>query len=220
MKSVYKVYFDKDGEAVKRHPEQGEGEASEVEPIQGEQINEDLRVDADYAKRYSNTSSVYVDPEEAYQYQQQQQQMYYNHFNQQYQQQYGTPVDPQLYQQFQQQQYYYYQRQQQQLRQQQQQQVPPRPLPPLQQLRNPSDLRKSTIQTFTDFRPRAKNQTVTSPPEGKQPFVPIENDNVWTSPINSPSIQSQSSFTSQPNYNRKQGVNYFPQQQQPQQRKQ
>ncbi|KAI5902377.1 hypothetical protein K4G60_g1518 [Candida parapsilosis] len=220
MKSVYKVYFDKDGEAVKRHPEQGEGEASEVEPIQGEQINEDLRVDADYAKRYSNTSPVYVDPEEAYQYQQQQQQMYYNHFNQQYQQQYGTPVDPQLYQQFQQQQYYYYQRQQQQLRQQQQQQVPPRPLPPLQQLRNPSDLRKSTIQTFTDFRPRAKNQTVTSPPEGKQPFVPIENDNVWTSPINSPSIQSQSSFTSQPNYNRKQGVNYFPQQQQPQQQQQ
>lgn len=132
-----------------------------------------------------------MDPEEAFQYQQQQQQMYYNHFNQQYQQQYGAPVDPQLYQQYQQQQFYYYQRQQQ-LRQEQQR--PLRPLPPLQQLRNPSDLRKSTIQTFTDFRPRVKNQTVMSSPEGKQPFVPIENDNVWTSPINSPSIQSQASF--------------------------
>lgn len=127
-----------------------------------EQINDDLRVDADYAKRYSNTSSVYMDPEEAFQYQQQQQQMYYNHFNQQYQQQYGAPVDPQLYQQYQQQQFYYYQRQQQ-LRQEQQR--PLRPLPPLQQLRNPSDLRKSTIQTFTDFRPRVKNQTVMSSPE-------------------------------------------------------
>lgn len=214
MKSVYKVYFDKDGEAIKRGSEQEgeEAEAEDVEPIQGEQINDDLRVDADYAKRYSNTSSVYMDPEEAFQYQQQQQQMYYNHFNQQYQQQYGAPVDPQLYQQYQQQQFYYYQRQQQ-LRQQQQR--PQRPLPPLQQLRNPSDLRKSTIQTFTDFRPRVKNQTVMSPPEGKQPFVPIENDNVWTSPINSPSIQSQASFPSQ-QHHRNQG-DYFPNQQHPQQ---
>ncbi|KAI5962859.1 hypothetical protein CANMA_003634 [Candida margitis] len=215
MKSVYKVYFDKEGEPMKRNPDQeGEEEeaeeAEDIEPIQGDKINDDLMVDADYAKRYSNTSSVYMDPDEAYHHEQQQQQMYYNHFNQQYQQEYGAPVDPQLYQQFQQQQYYYYQRQQQQLRQQQR---PPRPLPPLQQLRNPSDLRKSTLQTFTDFRPRAKNQTVMSPPEGKQPFVPIENDNVWTSPINSPSIQSQASFP-QPQHNQS---DYFHQQQQPQQ---
>ena len=39
-----------------------------------------------------------------------------------------------------------------------------------------------------------KNQTVTSSPTGKLPFVPIENDGVWTSPVNSPSIQSQASF--------------------------
>ena len=218
MKSVYKVYFDKEGEAMKRGHENeveegvAQHEGDNVESMHGEQINDDLKVDADYAKRYSNTSSVYLDPEEAYQYQQQQQQMYYQDFNQQYQQQFGAPVDPQLYQQYQQQQYYYYQQQQQQqLRQ--QQQMPARPLPPLQQLRNPSDLRKSTLQTFTDFRPRVKNQTVTSPPQGKQPFVPIENDTVWTSPINSPSIQSQASFPSQQHAYRNQSE-YFPNQQQ------
>ena len=58
----------------------------------------------------------------------------------------------------------------------------------------PSDIRKSTLQTYTDFKPSMKNQTVTSSPTGKLPFVPIENDGVWTSPVNSPSIQSQASF--------------------------
>ena len=41
------------------------------------------------------------------------------------------------------------------------------------------------------IRPRTKNQMVQN---GRQPFVPIENDQVWTSPIASPSMQSQSSF--------------------------
>ena len=113
-----------------------------------------------------------------------------------------------------------------QMQQRRQQQQPQRPLPPLQQLRHPSDLRKSTIQTFTDFKPRHKNQNVTSPPMGKQPFVPIESDGVWTSPISSPAMQSQASFQShqqqQQNHQQSQNgqqdyfsqQNYAPQQQQ------
>ncbi|KAI5949919.1 hypothetical protein KGF54_005397 [Candida jiufengensis] len=218
MKSVYKVYFDKENN------ENGDTsfEIDENYPLP-QKINDQLQIDTNYDKRYSNTSSVYMDPEEAQQYQQYQQQQlqqqYYNQFNQQYQQQYGSPVDPQLYQHYQQEQYNYYQRQQQQKR-------PNRPLPPLQKLRHPADLRKSTLETYTNFTPHLKNQTVMSPPTGKQPFVPIENDGVWTSPINSPTIQSSASFPNQsPNnyqnqyqhnqYQQQQG-DYFPQQQPPQ----
>ncbi|KAI5962081.1 uncharacterized protein KGF55_003156 [Candida pseudojiufengensis] len=253
MKSVYKVYFDKDnnenGEASrsfeidenyplpqkindqlaidasydKDNNENGEAsrsfEIDENYPLP-QKINDQLAIDASYDKRYSNTSSVYIDSEEAQQYQQYQQQQYqqqlqqqyYHQFNQQYQQEYGSPVDPQLYQYYQQEQYDYYQRQQQQRR-------PNRPLPPLQKLRHPADLRKSTLETYTDFTPHHKNQTVMSPPIGKQPFVPIENDGVWTSPINSPTLQSQASFQNQSPqlYQHSQQGDYFPHQQQPQQ---
>ncbi|ODV78161.1 uncharacterized protein CANTADRAFT_7613 [Suhomyces tanzawaensis NRRL Y-17324] len=68
---------------------------------------------------------------------------------------------------------------------------PPVDLPPLQQLRNASDIRKSTLQTYTDFRPKTKN-VVTSPTQ-KHTFSPVDN---WTSPKNSPVNQSQSSFVS------------------------
>jgi hypothetical protein len=76
-------------------------------------------------------------------------------------------------------------------------------LPPLQSLPPASDFRKSTIQTYTDYQPRSKNnnlsQGATSPPM-KQPFVPIENDNVWTSPVSSPTMNSNSaSFGSNSN---------------------
>ena len=60
-----------------------------------------------------------------------------------------------------------------------------------------------------------KNQTVTSSPTGKLPFVPIENDGVWTSPVNSPSIQSQASFPLQHQHSI-QPDGYFPSAQQQQ----
>lgn len=187
MKSVYKVYFDKEvtGEAAPTR----KYEIDENYPPVPDKINDELKMDTEYAKRFSNTSSVYQEQDEQ-QFVQQHQQYYYDQFNQQYQQEYGSPVDPQLYQQFQEQQYYNYYEQQQQQRIKESK----RPLPALQKIPRPSDIRKSTLQTYTDFKPSMKNQTVTSSPTGKLPFVPIENDGVWTSPVNSPSIQSQASF--------------------------
>ncbi|EGV60736.1 hypothetical protein PSN45_001472 [Yamadazyma tenuis] len=66
-------------------------------------------------------------------------------------------------------------------------------LPPLQSLPNPSDIRKSTIQTYTDYQPKSKNNPVTSPTM-KQPFNPIESDNVWTSPASSPVTNNPPTF--------------------------
>ncbi|CAK9441176.1 uncharacterized protein LODBEIA_P50450 [Lodderomyces beijingensis] len=189
MKSIYKVYFDN---SYDRHGH-GELQPDPNYPVPPHSMSNATRAQTNRDNRTSEGSSVYADGDQAAQYQQYQhqenQQAYYDQFNQQYQQQYGSPVDPHLYQQFQQQQYNHYF--------QTQQRKPPRPLPPLQNLRNPADLRKSTLQTFTDFVPNVKNQTVTSPPMGKTPFVPIENDDVWTSPIESPSVQSQASFPQQ-----------------------
>ncbi|KAI3403163.2 hypothetical protein KGF56_004052 [Candida oxycetoniae] len=217
MKSVYKIYFDRDTDKGNSKNIQ----ADENYSLPMHKINDKMHVDASYGNRYSNTSSVYVDTDsiqqeqnqqqyqqryhQQHQQQQQRQQNYYNQFNQQYQQQYGTPVDPQLYQQYQQKQYHYFQSQQHnnqqqwqwQQQQQQQQQPLQRPLPPLQRLPNPSDLRKSSLQTFTDFKQSEKNHVVTSPPTGKHPFVPIENDAVWTSPVSSPKTQTQGAFPQQ-----------------------
>ncbi|RCK54778.1 hypothetical protein Cantr_04769 [Candida viswanathii] len=186
MKSVYKVYFDK--ESTPKQPRTYELE-NNYPPVPTK-INNELKMDTDYDKRVSTASSVYNDTDDV----EQHQQYYYNQFNQQYQQQFGSPVDPNFYHQFQQQQYYNFYQHEQQKRIQQSK----KPLPPLQKLPNPSDFRKSTLQTYTDFKPNLKNQPSSG---GKQPFIPIENDGVWTSPINSPSIQSQASFPLQVHHN-------------------
>ncbi|EMG45841.1 hypothetical protein SBY92_002254 [Candida maltosa Xu316] len=212
MKSVYKVYFDKDSEPKARKYDLDENSY----PVLPDKINNELSMDTDYAKRFSNTSSVYNEEDVQYH-----QQYYYNQFDQQYQQQFGAPVDPQMYEQLQQQSYINYYEQEQQQRKLQSK----KPLPPLQNLPSASDFRKSTLQTYTNFKPTLKNQTVVSPPTGKQPFVPIENDHVWSSPINSPSIQSQASFQQQQYLQQQQQQNqqtyyqqdgYFPPQSQPQ----
>ena len=199
MKSVYKVYFDND--AAPQQPRQYEVDGNHP-PVPVDKINNELKMDTDYEKRISTASSVYNDAEDV----EHHQQYYYDQFNQQYQQQFGSPVDPNFYHQFQQQQYYNYYQHEQQRRIQQAK----KPLPALQKLPNPADFRKSTLQTYTNFKPNLKNQPSSS---GKQPFIPIENDGVWSSPINSPSIQSQASFPLQ-NHNQQRNISdsYFPEQ--------
>lgn len=172
MKSVYKVYFDREKSQNSRSGDR----SHEFKPdpnyplgnlphqIDYLRINKDLKTDTNYDKRLTTTSSIYSETpifssEEQQFYHNQQE--FVNNPNTVYQ------APPQQYQ------------------------PPPQELPPLQQLPPPSDIRKSTIQTYTDYRPRIKNQVV---PNMKQPFVPIENDQVWTSPITSPTMQSQASF--------------------------
>ena len=58
MKSVYKVYFDKEvtGEAAPTR----KYEIDENYPPVPDKINDELKMDTEYAKRFSNTSSVYI----------------------------------------------------------------------------------------------------------------------------------------------------------------
>lgn len=125
MKSVYKVYFDKDNEnngqfKLEDHP------LPNID-LKGQRINKHLNMDTDYSKRLTTTSSIYNENpiyphEEQYYYQPEETQ-----FQEQYYQDQGYP-EPEA-----------------------------RPLPPLQKLRNASDIRHSTLQTYTDFQPRSKN---------------------------------------------------------------
>ncbi|CAK7895108.1 hypothetical protein CAAN1_05S01662 [[Candida] anglica] len=191
MKSVYNVYFDRNN-SIKVPNSKGDGnESAGPTTFQHDtsqplpefahnqnylKINNHLKTDTDYDKRMTTTSSIYTETpvfsQEERQYYHQQQEFVDE------QQQFDQ-------QQYEQQQYYYHQQQQQ-----------PREaveLPPLQQLPPPSDIRKSTLQTYTDFQPRSKNLNL-SPTMGKQPFVPIENDGVWSAPISSPHNGSQATF--------------------------
>ncbi|CAH6721956.1 hypothetical protein CLIB1444_07S06238 [[Candida] jaroonii] len=185
MKSVYKLYFDREN-SVKRRKDDNEGDFEYqpdlnhplplVDTNQFLTINKDLKADTDYNKRLTTTSSIYTDmnevnrgqPEYQYAYQEQ---PYDTNPQQEYQQYSNYLQDPNF------QQFY---------------QEHIQSLPPLQHLPHPSDIRQSTIQTYTDYQPRSKN-TMTSPTM-KQPFVPIENDNVWTSPVSTPTSTHAPTF--------------------------
>lgn len=190
MKSVYKVYFDRENSTRKPNEDNLEArykfQPDPNMPLPEKdmdylRINNELKTDTDYHKRLTTTSSIYnEDP-------------IFSHEDQQYYDQHVAPHQ-QFYQspsQHQQPHPNYQQQQQQHQIYHNYQQAPPPPvaLPPLQTLPSASEIRKSTIQTYTDYQPRSKNQ-VTSPTAGKQPFNPIENDGVWTSPASS----SQPSF--------------------------
>lgn len=209
MKSVYKVYFDRE-QSIKQKKYNPKDDELDTEfedkydfkpdlnqPLPAAnfdnlRINKDLKTDTNYDKRMTTTSSIYTETpifsneEQQYFYSQQQFINSSENYSQQQQPQFQQPPP-----------------------QQQQFQQPAQPLPPLQNLPSASDIRKSTIQTYTDFQPRGKN-LVTSP-TGRQPFVPIENDGVWTSPITSPTNASQSTFGIQSNAN----LGYAQQYQQP-----
>lgn len=204
MKSVYKVYFDPDS-SVKYQSKEGVDTSLEDQyrfqhdpdqPLPNHnmdhlRINKDLKTDTSYDKRLTTTSSIYAEnnfmtsEDQQYYDQQPPHQQYYQPHPHQQQQQQGSYFPPQQQHQI----YHNYN--------QQPQQPPPVALPPLQTLPSASDIRKSTLQTYTNFHPRSKNQ-VTSPTGGKQPFVPIENDGVWTSPITSPGTASQPAFNQPP----------------------
>lgn len=195
MKSVYKVYFDKDGNDVplssynKFAPDMSQPVPSlEIaEPVQ--KINKDLNADTDYSKRMTTASSIYT----SNQLNDGDQEVYYNDPNQRYDQYYQPDQNQQYYQQDPNQQYYqpgYDQNQQY-----YQQQYPQEPqvvtranLPPLQQLGSASELRKSSLQTFTDYLPSKKNGQIVSPTNKNFPSDPINNQ--WQSPT----LSSQSQF--------------------------
>ncbi|KAK6455033.1 uncharacterized protein RJT20DRAFT_136197 [Scheffersomyces xylosifermentans] len=174
MKSVYKVYFDKDQEKNGNQP--FVADASQLVPpipVASSRINKDLRMDTNYEKRLTTASSIYneniVYPHE---------EQYYYQPNYQ-----GEQYPPQ-------EQYYYEDPAQDYSNHPQ-----ARPeLPPLQKLRNASDIRHSTLQTYTDFQPRSKNAVVISP-NSKVPINPID-DGVWQPVMSSPTLaQSQSSYS-------------------------
>ncbi|KAL7663416.1 Uncharacterized protein ABC855_g4147 [[Candida] zeylanoides] len=180
MKSVYKVYFDRE-KSIKSNNGKADGHAFSADASQPLpaipqnkdflMINKELKTDTDYDKRQTTTSSIYTEAPLFSQDEQQyvhQQQMLAQEAPQQYHYQQQDQAPPLIHQ--------------------------PVELPPLQQLPPASDIRKSTIQTYTDFQPRPKNSSAMSPPINKQPFVPIENDGVWTAPISSPLMGSQGSF--------------------------
>lgn len=170
MKSVYKLYFDRDNsikrkDSIKTSNEDGyeanyEFKADPDQPLpevnvdQYLKVNKNLKVDTNYDKRLTTTSSIYTDHEDDFSTQQQQ----YNHYlqDQQFQQFYQQHVQS---------------------------------LPPLQSLPHPSDIRQSTIQTYTDYQPRSKGPGAMSPPMQKQPFNPIDNNDVW-----SPKLNNQATF--------------------------
>ncbi|CCE86166.1 Piso0_005821 [Millerozyma farinosa CBS 7064] len=189
MKSVYKVYFDRNNSMK----ESGSG-ASEPKQFQADpnhplgdlpekmdllKINKELKSDTSYDKRNTVASSIYsstpiFSSEEQQFYQNQQQ------FADNYDAYYGQP---QFYQQG----------------PSPQEQGPPVELPPLQKLPPPSEIRQSTIQTYTDYRPRAKKMNTINQGQ-KQPFVPIENGDVWSQPSGSPSLNQSPFPASQSSY--------------------
>lgn len=180
MKSIYKVYFDRANSQKSQNPnvDINNGfqydESNPLPSINNEEeirINNQLKVDTS-DKRLTTTSSIYTDLPET-----NEQQMQYLVPNQAYQDYNYQP--PHQKQNIQQQQGEHYQQEN---------------LPPLQQLPNASEIRKSTIQTYTDFHPRMKNSTTM--PNLKHPYNPMEDVGVWSSPVNSPATQSQTSFMS------------------------
>lgn len=181
MKSVYKVYFDRENSTRRPGAEAHEFKYDDshalpqIDPEQMDRlkINNELHTNTNYDKRLTATSSIYDNAEDM------QQPYNANYYGQ------PGPYAPSPYNQYQH--YELYQ--------------PPADLPKLQQLPSASDIRKSTIQTYTDFQPRSKNPVNTP----RQPFVPIENVGVWSSPsLLSPQLQSAGTFgpltTSLPTY--------------------
>lgn len=148
MKSVYRVYFDgekpveENGFQADSSQPLPEFEAALQTKADQVRINKDLKVNTDYDKRMTTTSSIYTEAVPlGQQYHEQQYHEQQNYYDQQYNQQ-----------------AYQYQQEDP-----NQSVYPEQPLPPLRLLPNASDIRKSTIQTYTDFHPRHKNPMTSQP---------------------------------------------------------
>lgn len=174
MKSVYKVYFDR-ANSVKSPREDGALGKFQADPAQplpsididNLKINSELKGDTSYDKRKTTTSSIY---EQAPIFEGENNTVHpYQQFNAppaQYQQPYPQQNPQQLQQQY--------------------QQPPKQDLTPLKSLPNASDIRHSTIETFTDYQRRAK---LTSPTMRQQ-------QGYFDDAIGSPYMSSQGSFPS------------------------
>lgn len=190
MKSVYKVYFDRANSVKSEHGGETGSHAFQADlsaplptlDVDRLKINDQLRGDTNYDKRKTTTSSIYEENP-----------MYGESGNRTVihpHQQFNAPppnafVSQQQYygqQQYAPQNSYYTQ-------QSPDPSVPPQDLPPLKSLPHPSDFRHSTIETFTDYQPRAK---ISSPSMKNQHnyFEPLADSN------SSPYMSSQGSFAS------------------------
>lgn len=190
MKSVYKVYFDRANSVKSEHGGESSGRTFEADPaaplpaldIDRLKINDQLRGDTNYDKRMTTTSSIYEENP-----------LYGDSGNRiaiHPHQQFNAPPPSDV---AMQQQYYgqsqhgaqngYY------AQQSPDPSLSPQNLPPLKSLPHPSDFRHSTIETFTDYQPRAK---ITSPSMKNQHnyFDPVVDSN------SSPYMSSQGSFAS------------------------
>lgn len=184
MKSVYKVYFDRansmkseHGEATNRTFQADPSAPLPALDVDRLKINDQLRGDTNYDKRKTTTSSIYEENP-----------LYGEN---------GTRIVIHPHQQFNApppndfaaQQQYYAQQNSYLSQQSPDLTLPPQDLPPLKSLPHPSDFRHSTIETFTDYQPRAK---ITSPSLKNQHgyFEPTIESN------SSPYMSSQGSFAS------------------------
>lgn len=202
MKSIYQVYFDRNksmkvnnkennnSNDVENHPpmpqivlpeEAGEDSSSltpnEEDPDGHLKINKELKANNDYEKRFTTASSIYTenvlfnaDEGNNTQYPHQQQFEYQNYNQYPVYDQYGQPIQ------------YQYQLDPNypvQSDQYGQEYIPPSELPPLQKLKNASDIRKSTLQTYTDFEPHLKGSALVGQ---KSAFDPVTQPEVWSSP--------------------------------------
>lgn len=191
MKSVYKVYFDransmKSVQTVQTEDGARQFQADPSQPlpaidVDNLKINDELRGDTNYDKRKTTTSSIY---EENPLFQDQRDRIVIHPH-----QQFNAPPNNQFAQNeyYAQQQYMQSQNAQNLQIGQLEQDEAPQELRPLKSLPHASDIRNSTIETFTDYQPRAK-MTLPSLRLNTQ----FENGEQTTSPY----MSSQASFAS------------------------
>lgn len=192
MKSVYKVYFDRANSMKSTKGDDPNGHSFQADPSQPLptldvdrlKINDQLRGDTNYHKRETTTSSIYAENPiygdtgdrtvihphqqfnaQPYEYAQNQYYAQQHYAQQQYAQQ-GVHYEQQPSEHFE----------------------PPRVLAPLKSLPHASDIRHSTIETFTEYQPRAK----ISSPSLRNQHNYFEGADLTSSPY----MSSQGSFAS------------------------
>lgn len=164
MKSVYKVYFDRSNSVKSEAPERTSFQVDESQPLPQLdsthlKVNSNLKADTDYSKRHTTASSVYdavpifhggeyaEGQANGYGYPEQDNR-YPEHDDEYFGQQGGYPGYDGGYENgydMQNSPYGHNEYDQ-----------PPQPLAPLQSLPHPSDFRNSSIETFTNYVPRAR----------------------------------------------------------------
>lgn len=167
LKSVYKEYFHRNHSIIGPGGNESLGtlDPNYLMPEVGvSKINKELVGDTNYDKRFSNTSSMYSKTPGL-----SKEEIQYYQAQQTYAKKANVPQRHSLFQ----------------------DEIPPvkKELPPLRVIPTPSNFRQSTLQTYTDFQGNHRKPINSN----KLPFVPINNDEVWSSP-SSPINQAPSSI--------------------------